>query len=129
MNWNEVPILAAIVVGFVGFCLMVAAFVLIALQGSWRQAIRPGPDRQWSLPRLLRFAGAFFSIVFSLTVVILFAIPGGIPWSQGSDWSGFAAMLPGLVAVWYFIIRPALASRRHQTAGHQSAQSKARPDG
>ena len=118
MNWSEVPILAAIVVGFVGFCLMVTAFVMVALQGGWRQAMRLEPDGRWSLARRLMFAGAFLGIVFSLAVAILFLIPGGIPWMDGSDGgTALIAVLTGLATVWYFIIRPAYASRRHRTEG------------
>jgi hypothetical protein len=123
MNWSEVPILAAIVMGFVGFCLMVAAFVLVARQGGWRPAMRSTPNGRWSLPRRLMFAGAFLGILFSLTVAILFLIPGGIPWMNDSD-GGTALMcvLTGLAAVW-FIIRPS------QISGRRSAQSKTRSDG
>jgi hypothetical protein len=129
MNWSEVPILAAIVVGFVGFCHMVAAFVLVARQGGWRQAMQSEPDGRWSLPRRLMFAGAFFGVVFSLAVAILFLIPGGIPWSDSSGWSYVAAVLPALAAVWYFVLRPTIASRRHQTVCRQSAQSNAGSEG
>jgi hypothetical protein len=116
MNWNEVPILAAIVVGFLGFCLMVVAFVLVALQGGWRQAMQSEPDGRGSLARRLMFAGAFFGIVFSMAVAILFLIPGGIPWMDGSDGgTALASVLSGLAAVCYFMIRPAYAPRRHQT--------------
>ena len=107
MNWSELPILAAIAVGFVGFCLMVAAFVLVARQGGWKQAMRLEPDGRWSLPRRLMFAGALLGMVFAVAVNLLFAIPGGIPWSDGPDWTGIAVMLPALAAVWYFVIRPA----------------------
>jgi hypothetical protein len=70
------------------------------------------------------FAGAFFGIVFSLAVALLFLIPGGIPWMDGSD-GGTALIsgLTGLAAVWYFIIR------RPQTAGRQSEQSNIRSEG
>jgi hypothetical protein len=113
MNWSEVPILAAAVVGFVGFCLMVAAFVLVARRGGWRQAMQPEPDGRWSLPRRLMFAGASLGTVFGVVVLLLFAIPGGIPWLDGSGWPYAVAVLPAIAAVWYFIIRPAYASRPH----------------
>jgi amino acid transporter len=123
MNWSEVPILVAIVVGFVGFCLMVASFVMVARQGGWKRAMRSEPGGRWSLPRRLMFAGAFFGIVFSLTVAILFLIPGGIPWMDGSDWgTALISVLTGLAAVWYFIIK------RPQTASRHSEQSNIRPD-
>src|SRR5262249_3919116 len=105
-------------VGFVGFCLMLAAFVVVARQGAWRQSMRPGPDGRWSLARRLMFAGAFLSIIFSLTVTTLFAIPGGIPWMNGSDGcTALISCLSGLAAVWYCIIRPAYASRPHHSEG------------
>jgi hypothetical protein len=58
-------------------------------------------------------------MVFAIIVTLLFAIPGGIPWAEGSDWTGIAVMVPTLAAVWYFIIRPAYASRHHSTQGGQ----------
>jgi hypothetical protein len=118
LNWSELPILAAIAVGFVGFCLMVAAFVLVARQGGWKQAMRLEPDGRWSLPRRLMFAGASLGTVFGVVVLLLFAIPGGIPWVDGSSWPYAVAVLPAIAAVWYFIIR------RTQTAG----PSQSRPD-
>jgi hypothetical protein len=121
MNWNVVPIVTAIVVGFVGFCLMAVAFVMVARQGSWGRAMQ-SDDGRWSLPRRLMFAGAIFGAVFGFAWTILFLIPGGIPWPF------VGTVLPVIAAVWYFIIRPA-ASHRHQTAGRQSEQSNARSDG
>ena len=117
MNWSVVPILTAIVVGLVGFCLMVAAFILVAHQGGWRQAMRSEADGRWSVPRRLMFTGALLCMVYCAVVMVLFIIPGGIPWVEGSGWSYVAAVLPPIAAVWYFVIRPAFASRRHQTAG------------
>jgi hypothetical protein len=124
MNWNIVSLWTAIVVGFVGFCLMVAAFVLVARQGSWKQAMQSQPDGRWSLPRRLMFAGAFLGAIFSLAVTILFAIPGGIPWMDGSDGgTALISVVTALAAVWYFIIR------RPQTAGRHPEQSNAQSGG
>jgi hypothetical protein len=114
MNWSVVPILTAIVLGFVGFCLMGAAFLLVARQGGWKQAMQSEPDGRWPLARRLMVAGAFLGIVFGVAVNLLFLIPGGIPWSDGPDWgTAVVAVLPVLAALWYFVLRPALASRRH----------------
>ncbi len=86
--------------------------------------MQSGSDGRWSLPRRLMFAGAFIGIVFSLAVAILFLIPGGIPWMDGSDGgTTLAVVLSGLAAVWFFIIR------RPTTAGQHSEQSHARSDG
>jgi hypothetical protein len=118
MDWSVMPILTATVVGGIGFCLMVAAFLLVAQQGGWRQAMQSMPDGRWSLPRRLMFAGAFLGMVFGVVVLLLFAIPGGIPWiDDGSGWPYAVAVLPAIAAVWYFIIRPAYASRQHSTEG------------
>ena len=130
MNWSEIAIWAAIVIGLVGFCLMVAAFGSVACQGGWRQAMQSLPDGRWSLPCRLMVTGAFLGIVFGVVVNLLFLIPGGIPWSMGADWiTGVAAVLPAFVAVWYFILRPGFATRRHETAGYHSEQSNARSEG
>jgi hypothetical protein len=114
MEWGVVLILTTFIAGYVGVGLMAAAFVMVARQGGWRQAMQSEPDGRWSLSRRLMFAGALLGAACGGTVVILFLIPGGIPWSMGSDWiTGVAAVLPAFVAVWYFIIRPGFAPRRH----------------
>jgi hypothetical protein len=114
MDWSVVPILAVTAVGFAGFCLVVAAFIMVARQGGWRQAMQSGPDGRWSLPSRLMFAGAFLGMFFGVVVNLLFLIPGGIPWSDGPGWGTVvAAVLPPLAAVWHFVLRPAFASRRH----------------
>jgi hypothetical protein len=128
MNWSIVPILIAIVVGLVGFCLIVAAFLLVAHQGGWRQAMRSAVDGRWSVPRRLMFVGALLGLVYCAVVMVLFVVPGGIPWLDGSGWSYVVAVLPPLAAVWYFVIRPAVASRRNQTAGCRSQPSNGRCD-
>jgi len=118
MEWGVVLILTAFIAGYGGVGLMAAAFVMVARQGGWRQAMQSEPDGRWSLSRRLMFAGALFGAVCGVAVVILFLIPGGIQWSMGSDWiTGVTAVLPAFVAVWYFIIRPGFASRHHQTEG------------
>ena len=118
MEWGVVLILTAFVAGYVGVGLMAAAFVMVARQGGWRQAMQSEPDGRWSLSRRLMFAGALLGAACGGAAAILFLIPGGIPWSMGADWiTGVAAVLPAFVAVWYFIIRPGFASRHHQTEG------------
>jgi hypothetical protein len=111
MDWNELPILAVLIVGFAGFCVMLAALLMVALQGA--QAMQPGG--RWSLPWSLLFAGACLGVVFSLALGVLFLIPGGIPWADGSD--GGVALITTLTtfaAVWYFVLRPTLASSRQR---------------
>jgi hypothetical protein len=130
MDWGVVLILTGFIAGYVGVGLMTAALVLVAQQGGWRQAMQSGPDGQWSLSRRFMFAGALLAAVCGGAVAILFLIPGGIPWSMGSGWiSGVAAVLPGFVALWYFVIRPGFAPRRHESPGHCSEQSNGRSDG
>ena len=129
MDFGVVLILTAFIAGYVGVGLMAAAFVMVARQGGWRQAMQSEPDGRWSLSRRLMFAGALLGMVFAVAVNLLFAIPGGIPWIDGSGWSYVAAVLPALAAVWYFVLRPTIASRRHQTVGRQSAQSNAGSEG
>jgi hypothetical protein len=115
MNWSDVPILTVIAVGVVGFCLMVAAFIMAARQDGSKPATQGAPEARWSLPRRLMFAGASLGVIFSLAMGILFLIPGGIPWMEGSDWGvTLISGLTALVAVWYFIIK------RPQTPGGRS---------
>jgi amino acid transporter len=127
MDRGVVLILTVFVAGYVGVFLMAAAFVIVARRGGWRQAIRSEPDGRWRLPRRLMFAVALSGAAFGFAVVMLFLIPGGIPWSTGSDWAtGVAAVLPAVAAVWYFIIRPGFAHRRHETAGPAASRENSR---
>ena len=80
MDWTLLPILTATAIGFVGFCLMIAAFVMIAQQGGWKPAMQPNLQGSWSLPRRLMLVGASLSVLFSALISLLFVIPGGIPW-------------------------------------------------
>ena len=117
MNWSNAPILTVIAIGVVGFGLMVVAFIMVARAGGTNPATQGAEDRP-SLPRRLMFAGASLGVVFGLAMGILFLIPGGIPWMEGSD-GGVALIssLTGLGAVWYFI------TKRPQTVGGHSEQS------
>ena len=117
MEWGVVLILTAFIAGYGGVGLMAAAFVMVARQGGWRQAMRSEPDGRWSLSRRLMFAGALLGVVCGGAVVILFLIPGGIPWSDGSDWAVGVALLPIWAAVWYFILRTTIAKKRYRTGG------------
>ena len=82
MDWSLLPILSATLIGFVGFCLMLAAFALIARRGSWILAMQPDPQGNWPLPRRLMVIGASLSVLFSAILSLLFLIPGGIPWNK-----------------------------------------------
>jgi hypothetical protein len=81
MSWQYIvgPTLAAI--GALGFCFMIAAFVLIARQGGWQQVIgRSVAERRWPLPRRLLLIGATLAFLFAIGITILCLIPGGRPW-------------------------------------------------
>ena len=125
MEWGVVLILTAFIAGYVGVGLMAAAVVMVARQGGWRQAMQSEPDGRWSLSRRLMFAGALLGAACGGAVVILFLIPGGVPWNDSAGWS-FVAVLPPVVAVWYFVLSPTFASRRHGTAGRASSQENSR---
>jgi hypothetical protein len=70
------PVIIIIAIGAVGFCLMLAAFVLAALSRAGRQGMRIDNDGRWPLPTRLMFAGALLAILFGL----LLFLPGAIPW-------------------------------------------------
>jgi hypothetical protein len=125
MDWSVMPILTVIAIGCVGVCLMAAAFVLVVRQGGWMQAMQSGPDRRWSPARRLMVAGALLGVVFAFAGVLLFAIPGGIPWNESASWWPAVVVLATLVAAWYFILRPAFPSRGNSTEGHHSEHSNA----
>ena len=75
-----IPIIGLLAVGLVGFCSMVAAFVLVARGGGWQQAMQPTADGRWPLPRRLMILGATLGCLFGLLFFVLSLIPGGIPW-------------------------------------------------
>jgi hypothetical protein len=77
-----IPVIAVAVVGAVGFCLMLAAFVVVGRRGGWQQAMRPTPEAPWPLPRRLMVIGAALGVLFGVSVVVLSLIPGGIPWQH-----------------------------------------------
>lgn len=81
MNWPLIVVLVLAAVGTVGFCLMIAAFVLIARHGGWQKAIQqPIAETRWTLPRRLLAVGASLGMLFGIGIVLLGMIPGGIPW-------------------------------------------------
>jgi hypothetical protein len=63
-------------IGVVGFCLMLAAFVLAARSRTDRRNLRTENDGHWPLPTRLMFAGALLGALFGL----LLFVPGVIPW-------------------------------------------------
>lgn len=100
MNWDDVPILTVTAVGVVSFCLMVAAFIMVVWERGANSATQGASEVPPCLPRRLMFAGASLGVVFGLAMGILFLIPGGIPWMEGSDWGVvLISGLTGLVAM------------------------------
>jgi len=89
MDWSVVPILTVLVMGLVGCGLMTAAFVMVIRQGNWKQAMQSEPLGRWSFCRRLMFAGALIGALVGLAIVILFQIPGGIPWIRPPTGSEF----------------------------------------
>jgi hypothetical protein len=71
-----VPIIAITAVGAVGFCLMLAAFVMVGRRGGWQQAMKPDARGHWPAPRLLMLVGAALGAAFGL----LLFVPGVVPW-------------------------------------------------
>jgi hypothetical protein len=70
------PLIVITAIGAVGFCLMLAAFVLAARSRTGRQNLRTENDGRWPLPTRLMFAGALLGTLFGL----LLFVPGMIPW-------------------------------------------------
>ena len=58
MDLGALSLLVLIAPGLVGFTLMIVAFVMVARQGGWTQAMHPDPQGRWPLPRRLMCAGA-----------------------------------------------------------------------
>jgi len=81
MKWGEIAVIVDAAVGAIGLCLMLAAFVLVARRGGWKKAIsEPANERRWPAQRVLMLAGAVLGVLFSAMLVILWLVPGGIPW-------------------------------------------------
>ena len=81
MGWPHIAAFTLAVIGAVGFCLMMVAFVVIARQGGWKQAIQqPIAEGRWPIPRRLLLVGAMLAAVFCIGIFILGLIPGGVPW-------------------------------------------------
>ena len=80
MDWSVVPIMIAAIIGLVGFALMTAAFALAAKTGGFINAMKPTPDGRWPLAHRLMLIGALLGVVFGVFILVLFMIPGGIPW-------------------------------------------------
>jgi hypothetical protein len=82
MDLGALPFLVLIAVGLVGVTLMIVAFVMVALQGGWKQAMQSDPQGRWSLPRRLMFAGAGLATLFAVLSFILYRIPGALQWPK-----------------------------------------------
>ena len=82
MSWPHMIGLVFAGLGAVGFCLMIAAFVLIAIQGGWDKSIQqPIAEGRWPLPRRLLLAGACLGALFAVGVSALRMIMGPFPWN------------------------------------------------
>ena len=58
MNWPHIVGFVLAGLGAVGFCLMIAAFVLIAVQGGWNKSIQqPIAEGRWPMTRRLLRVG------------------------------------------------------------------------
>ncbi len=99
------PIIAVLATAGVGFCLMLAAFVLVARRGGWQRAMQPDAQGRWPLPRSLMLIGASLGCLFAL----LLSVPGMVPWWDYSDWHtrlpALGVVLGLAVVVGSFVVR------------------------
>jgi hypothetical protein len=104
------PIITVTAIGVVGFCLMLAAFGMVARRGGWQQAMQPDAHGRWPVPRYLMLVGALLGTVFGL----LLFLPGLIPWwDYSSPWTTWALGVLfgiGLATIYWQVI---LARRGH----------------
>ena len=72
-------------IGFVGFTLMCAAFILTAIRGGWYRASPPpeGEEPAWPFQRRLMFVGACLGVLFYVLLTLFMFIPGGISVPKG----------------------------------------------
>lgn len=94
MDSSDLLMLLAAAVGFVGFCLMTAAFIMVARRGGWRQAMEGDPDGRWPLPKRLMVTGAALCTIFGL----LASITNVLPWRDSSQRSLLSAALGAVLA-------------------------------
>ena len=72
--------------GAVGFCLMIAAFVMTAIQGGWNKSIQqPIAEGRWPMPRRLMLVGAVLGSLMLIGVSSLRMIMGPFPWGEPSS--------------------------------------------
>lgn len=80
MSWPITVLYALAAVGAVGFCLMMAAFVMIAVQGGWQKAIQqPIAQGRWPLPRRVLMVGASLGLFSLISLTVLRMIPVETP--------------------------------------------------
>jgi hypothetical protein len=96
------PIIVILGIAGVGFCLMLAAFIMIARRGGWERAMQPDAEGHWPLPRKLMLAGAALGCLFGLLMLLAPLVPGVVPWWDRSSASGAAVpinLADGLILV------------------------------
>jgi hypothetical protein len=102
------PIIAVLATGGLGFCLMLAAFVIVTRRGGWQQAMQPDAPGRWPLPRYLLLIGASLGCLFPM----LMSVPGVVPWWDYSEWY---TRLPALgVVLGVAVVGIALVVRRRR---------------
>ena len=69
MSWPHMVGFALAGLGAVGFCLMIAAFVMTAIQGGWNKSIQqPIAEGRWPMPRRLMLVGASLGMLMLIGV-------------------------------------------------------------
>ena len=72
MSWPHMVGFALVGLGAVGFCLMIAAFVMIVIQGGWNKSIQqPIAEGRWPMPRRLMLFGAVLGSLMLIGVAVL----------------------------------------------------------
>ena len=86
MSWPHMVGFALAGLGAVGFCLMIAAFVMTAIQGGWNKSIQqPIAEGRWPMPRRLMLVGASLGMLMFIGVAVLRLIMGPFPWGEPSS--------------------------------------------
>ncbi len=81
MTWPHMVGFAFAGLGAVGFCLMIAAFVMTSIQGGWNKSIQePIAEGRWPMPRRLMLVGACLGMLMFIGVAVLRLIMGPFPW-------------------------------------------------
>ena len=79
-TWFYSAMLPTLVLPLVGVTLLFVAFAMISWQGGWKDPLRQGPEKKWTLPGRLLVVGAGLGALWGIIVFLLCSIAIGLAW-------------------------------------------------